>query len=372
MSVEAPAGVPFLDLLAGYTELAGELDAAAARVLGGGWYVLGAEVERFERRWADYVGVAHCVGVASGLDALHLSLVAMGVGEGDEVIVPSNTYIASWLAVSMAGARPVPVEPEPDTGNIDPDRIEAAITGRTRAILPVHLQGRAAAMDGVRAVAARHGLRVLEDAAQAHGARHRGAPVGGLGDAGAWSFYPSKNLGAYGDGGAVTTADPALAERLRSLRNYGSRVKYVNDERGVNSRLDELQAALLCEKLGLLDEWNARRAEIARIYLQRLKGTPLALPSDVDGHVWHVFAVRGARRDALAAYLAERGVGTLVHYPVPPHLQGAYRDLGLREGELPIAEAIARETLSLPIGPHLSHADAHRVADAVADFFADA
>lgn len=371
MSVQSPARVPFLDLQATYAELADELDGAVARVLGRGWYVLGAEVEAFERRWAAHVGVAHCVGVASGLDALHLSLVAMGVGEGDEVLVPSNTYIATWLAVSRTGARPVPVEPHPVTANIDPGRLEAAITPRTRAILPVHLYGLPAEMDGVRAVAARHGLRVLEDAAQAHGARYRGTPVGGLGDAGAWSFYPSKNLGAFGDGGAVTTDDPELAERLRSLRNYGSRVRNVNDERGFNSRLDELQAALLSEKLARLDAWNARRTALARAYLDALAGSPVRLPPDPDGHAWHVFAVHTPRRDALAAHLAEQGVGTLIHYPVPPHLQPAYRDLGVREGDLPIAEALARETLSLPMGPHLSHDDAERVIDAVLGFPAD-
>jgi len=220
----------------------------------------------------------------------------------------------------------------------------------------------------VLAVAAEHGLRVLEDAAQAHGARHRGSPVGGLGDVAGWSFYPSKNLGAFGDGGAVTTDDTRLAERLRSLRNYGSRVRYVNDERGFNSRLDELQAALLSEKLTRLDEWNARRAALARAYLDGLAGTPLRLPRDAEGHVWHVFAVRSPHRDALAAHLAERGIATLIHYPVPPHLQEAYRDLGMRAGDLPIAEAIARETLSLPMGPHMSSDELHRVIEAVAGF----
>ncbi len=371
MSTDAPARVPFLDALPAYTELSGELEAAAARVLAGGWYVLGAEVEAFERRWAAYVGVDHCVGVASGLDALHLSLVAMGVGEGDEVLVPSNTYIATWIAVSMVGARPVPVEPDPLTENIDPDRLEAAVTPRTRAILPVHLRGLPADMDGVLDVAARHDLRVLEDAAQAHGAHCMAGRAGGIGDAGAWSFYPSKNLGAFGDGGAVTTDDAGLAERLRSLRNYGSRVKYVHHELGFNSRLDELQAALLSEKLTRLDEWNARRSALARAYLDGLAGTPLQLPCAAQGHVWHVFAVRSPRRDALAEYVAERQVSTLVHYPVPPHMQGAYRDLGVRQGDLPIAEAIARETLSLPMGPHLSDDAADRVIEAVAGFFAD-
>lgn len=369
MTVGAPPRVPFLDLLATYTELRAELDAASARVLGGGWYVLGEEVARFEAAWAAYTGAAHCVGVASGLDALHLALVGMGVGRGDEVIVPSNTYIATWLAVSRAGAIPVPVEPDPATSNIDPARIEAAITLRTRAILPVHLYGLAADMSAIRDIAERFGLLVLEDAAQAHGARHRGTPAGSLGDAAAWSFYPSKNLGAFGDGGAVTTDDPALAERLRSLRNYGSTAKYVNRERGFNSRLDELQAALLGEKLAVLDGWNERRRAVAARYLRGLAGLPLALPADGAGHVWHVFAVHTPARDALAAHLAERGVGSLVHYPIPPHLQQAYRDLGMGEGDLPVAERLARETLSLPMGPHLAAAEADLVVGAVREFF---
>jgi dTDP-4-amino-4,6-dideoxygalactose transaminase len=369
VSVAAPSRVPFLDLLAGYTELRDALDGAAARVLGGGRYVLGDEVARFERAWAAHTGTAHCVGVASGLDALHLSLLAMGVGEGDEVIVPSNTFIATWLAVSRAGAVPVPVEPDPRTSNIDPGRIAAAITPRTRAIVPVHLYGLVAAMDRIRAVADRHGLRVLEDAAQAHGARRRGAPAGGLGHAAAWSFYPGKNLGAFGDGGAVTTDDPDIAERLRSLRNYGSTAKYVNRERGFNSRLDELQAAMLGEKLAVLDAWNARRRDVAARYLDGLAGLPLALPADDPGHAWHVFAVHTPQRDALAAHLDAEGVATLVHYPVPPHLQEAYRDLGMVEGDLPVAERLARETLSLPMGPHLRGQDADRVVAAVRGFF---
>ena len=369
MTVGAPARVPFLDLLATYTELRDELDAATARVLGGGWYVLGAEVTRFEEAWAAYTGTAHCIGVASGLDALHLSLVAMGVGGGDEVIVPSNTYIATWLAVSRTGAVPVPVEPDPRTSNIDPARIEAAVTPRTRVILPVHLYGLVAAMDAIDEVAERHGLLVLEDAAQAHGARHRGAPAGSLGHAAAWSFYPSKNLGAFGDGGAVTTDDPALAARLRSLRNYGSTAKYVNRERGFNSRLDELQAAMLTEKLAVLDAWNARRGAIAHRYLDGLAGLPPALPVRDPGHAWHVFAVHTPERDALAAHLDAEGVGTLVHYPIPPHLQEAYRDLGMGEGDLPLAERLARETLSLPMGPHLRAEDADRVVAAVRGFF---
>ena len=373
MSVATPTRVPFLDMGASHRELAGGIDAALARVTAAGRYVLGPEVEAFEERFAEYVGVRHCVGVGCGLDALHLALLAMGVGPGDEVLVPATTYIATWLAVTRAGATVVPVEPDPRTGNMDPSRLAAAVTHRTRAIVPVHLHGCPAGMLAIRAVAARHHLRILEDAAQAHGARHHGRRVGGLGDAGAWSFYPSKNLGALGDGGAVTTDDARLAERLRSLRNYGSSERYVHAERGLNSRLDEIQAAVLSAKLDHLDAWNARRAAIAAIYLEGLAGTPVGLPEVPPGdeHVWHVFAVRTPRRDALAAHLRDAGIDTLIHYPVPPHLQGAYRDLGLFEGDLPIAEAIARETLSLPMGPHLAPADAERVVQAVRGFHAD-
>lgn len=373
MTTEAPGRVAFLDLAAGHAELADELDAALARVVGGGRYVLGPEVEAFEERFAAFAGARHCVGVACGLDALHLALVAMGIGPGDEVLVPATTYIATWLAVTRAGADVVPVEPDPRTGNIDPERLEAAITARTRAIIPVHLHGLPARMDAVQSVADRHGLRVIEDAAQAHGARHRDRPVGGLADAGAWSFYPGKNLGALGDGGAVTTDDADLAERLRRLRNYGASERYVHPERGLNSRLDEVQAAILSVKLDHLERWNARRARIADIYLAGLAAAPVGLPAAPvrDVHAWHVFAIRCDRRDALAAHLDDAGIETLAHYPVPPHLQGAYRDLGLVPGDLPVAEAIARETLSLPMGPHLAPADAERVVAAVRGFDGD-
>lgn len=367
MTTAAPARVPFLDLLPAYRELAPELDAAAARVLGSGWYVLGPEVEAFEEAFAGWVGTRHCVGVGSGLDALHLALLALGVGPGDEVLVPSNTYIATWLAVSRAGATPVPVEPDPATGGIDPDLLTAALTPRTRAVLPVHLYGLPADMPAIGRFAAEHGLPVLEDAAQAHGAAIDGRRTGALGTAAAWSFYPTKNLGAVGDGGAVTTDDDALADRLRSLRNYGSRRKYVHDERGLNSRLDELQAAMLGVRLAHLDEWNARRAAIAERYAAGLAGTGLRLPSVPAGaeHAWHVYAVHTPRRDALAAALADRGVGTLMHYPTPPHLSGAYADMGLGVGALPVAERLARETLSLPMGPQLGPDEVTHVIGAV-------
>ena len=348
--------VPFLDLRATYLELQTELDEASRRVLDSGWYILGGEVEAFEAEWAAYCGARHCIGVGNGLEALHLVLRAWGIGDGDEVIVPSNTYIATWLAVSYAGATPVPVEPDPATRNIDPSRIEAAITPRTRAILPVHLYGMPADMDPIMAIAARHGLKVLEDAAQAHGARCRGRRCGALGDAAGWSFYPGKNLGAFGDAGAVTTDDADLAQRVRVLRNYGSQRKYYNEVKGFNSRLDPLQAAFLRVKLTRLDDWNRRREAIARLYRERLAGVPgLTLPT-VPAWAepcWHLFVVEHPRRDELQRRLTEAGIGTLIHYPVPPHQSEAYADLEIAAGALPLARDLAGTVLSLPIGPHL-------------------
>jgi dTDP-4-amino-4,6-dideoxygalactose transaminase len=293
--------VPFLDVGATYVELKDELDAAVSRMLSSGWYVLGAEIAAFEEEFAAHVGVKHCIGVGNGLDALHLALRAMNVGSGDEVIVPSNTYIATWLAVSYAGATPVPVEPDLRTYNLDPALIEAAITPRTRAILPVHLYGQPANMDPICEIAQRYGLWVLEDSAQAQGARYRGRRVGGVGHAAGWSFYPAKNLGAFGDAGAVTTNDDGLADRLRELRNYGSKVKYVNEERGFNSRLDEIQAAVLRVKLRHLDSWNDRRRRIAAQYLDLLHQTDLVLPwvETWADPVWHLFVVRSQQRDQL-------------------------------------------------------------------------
>ncbi|MHB1537459.1 MAG: DegT/DnrJ/EryC1/StrS family aminotransferase [Solirubrobacteraceae bacterium] len=349
--------VPFLDLQAGYLELRDELDAATSRVLESGRYILGAEVEAFEEEWARYCGAEHCLGVGSGLSALELVLRSWGIGRGDEVIVASNTYIASWLAVDAVGAVPVPVEPLFDTSNLDPARIETAITSRTKAIMAVHLYGHCVDMDPVLEIADRRGLRVIEDAAQAHGAQYKGRRAGALGHAAAWSFYPTKNLGAYGDGGAVTTNDSATAEQVRLLRNYGSRKKYYNEVKGINSRLDELQAALLRIRLRHLDEWNARRAAAAARYADRLAGTEnLRLPLLADGckPAWHVYAVHHADRDRLQAVLSEHGIGTLIFYPVPPHLSDAYRGAGFQHGDLPLAENLARTTLSLPIGPQLS------------------
>lgn len=348
--------IPFLDLKASYFELQDEIDAAIARVTASGWYIGGPEVDQFEAEYARYCGAAQAVGVANGLDALHLALRAMGVGPGDEVIVPSNTYIATWLAVSQCGATPVPVEPVEGTHNLDPLLIERAITPRTRVILPVHLYGQPADLDPILDIARRHGLQVLEDGAQAHGARYKGRRLGAHGNAVAWSFYPGKNLGALGDGGAVTTNDPELAQRLRILRNYGSRVKYVNEVAGYNSRLDPLQAAVLRVKLSRLDEWNERRRALAQHYAQGLAGTGLLLP-EVPAWaepVWHLYVVRHPQRDALQKALNEAGVGTLIHYPIPPHLQQAYAGSGWMPGSLPLAERLATEVLSLPMGPQLT------------------
>ena len=356
--------IPFLDLGAAYRELKPEIDAAVSRVLESGWYILGPEVEAFEAEWAAYCEAEHAVGLANGLDALILALRALDIGPGDEVIVPSNTYIATWLAVSGVGATPVPVEPDPATHNIDPARIEAAITSRTRAILPVHLYGQPADLDPILDIARRHGLRVIEDAAQAHGARYKGRRIGAHGDIVCWSFYPGKNLGALGDAGAVTTNDAALAERVALLRNYGSRQKYVNEVAGVNSRLDPIQAAILRVKLRVLDEWTDRRHAVAAAYAEGLAGTGLILPHVPDWAepVWHLYVVRTAEREALQAQLTEAGVGTLIHYPIPPHMQAAYAGMNLREDELPLARQLANEVLSLPIGPHLDVGDCSVIA----------
>ena len=347
--------VPFLDLKIPYHELQEELDAAYQRVMESGWFIMGAEVEAFEHEFAAYTETRHCVGVANGLDALHLALRAMDIGAGDEVIVPSNTYIATWLAVSQCGAIPVPVEPLASTCNMDPGLIEAAITPRTKAIIPVHLYGQPADLDPILSLARKHGLRVLEDAAQAHGARYKGKRIGGHGDVVAWSFYPGKNLGALGDAGAVTTNDPDIADRIRVLRNYGSRVKYVNEVQGYNSRLDPVQAAALRVKLRVLDAWNARRAKIAARYTAALAGTGLVLPAVPTWAepVWHLYVVQSSRRDALHQTLGEAGIGTLIHYPIPPHMQQAYADAGYVKGRFPIAERLAHQVLSLPIGPQL-------------------
>jgi dTDP-4-amino-4,6-dideoxygalactose transaminase len=366
MSSASPT-VPFLDVRAAYLELQPEIDAAIRRTLDSGWYLLGRELTEFEARFAAHVGAPIGLGVANGLDALCLALRAMDVGAGDEVVVPANTFIATWLAVTYVGATPIPVEPDAATFTMDPGAVAAAITPRTRAIIPVHLYGHPADMQPIMALAAPRGIRVLADAAQAHGARYRGAPVGAVGDAAAWSFYPGKNLGALGDGGAVTTADHALADRVRTLRNYGARVKYQHEEPGVNSRLDELQAAVLAAKLPHLDAWNGRRRAIAARYGAELEGLGLGLPRVAAwaDSAWHLYVVRVRGRDAFQQALRAQGVETVVHYPVPPHLQPAYRGLGHARGDFPLTEAIHDEVVSLPIGPHLDQRSVDRVIAAV-------
>lgn len=365
--------IPFLDLKAPYLELKQEIDEAVFRVLSSGWYIGGAEVEQFEEEYAAYCGAAQAVGVANGLDALHLGLRALNVGPGDEVIVPSNTYIATWLAVSQCGAKPVPVEPNASTYNIDPIRIETAITSRTKVILPVHLYGQPADMEPILQIANKHGLRVLEDGAQAHGASYKGRRIGAHGDVVAWSFYPGKNLGAYGDGGAITTNDSAIADRIRVLRNYGSRVKYVNDVQGFNSRLDPIQAAVLRVKLKMLDTWNERRREVASIYQTELLKTSLILPfvPEWAEPAWHLYVVQHPRREVLQKEMVKANIGTLIHYPIPPHLQEAYVEEKFIKGQFPLAEKIANQCISLPIGPHLNKTNISEVVEACLNIMQD-
>lgn len=359
--------VPFLDVRATYLELSERIDSAVRQVLESGWYILGEEVVGFESEFARYCHAEHCVGVATGLDALAISLRALGVGVGDEVIVPANTFIATWLAVAQCGAHPIPVDPKPGSCLIDAEGILNAVTPRTRAVIPVHLYGHMCDIRTIASALRGRNVSVLEDAAQAHGAHFDGFAPGAHSHATAWSFYPGKNLGAFGDAGAVTTNDPTLAERVRLLRNYGSTQKYVHEVAGTNSRLDPIQAAVLRVKLGTLDEWNGRRRAIASLYRESFRecgeisffDTPHLAQSS-----WHLFVIRHRNRDELRAQLLEHGVETVIHYPTPPHLQGAFAgSFGI--GDFPEAESQAREVLSLPIGPHLTMDDAKYVADAV-------
>lgn len=360
--------VPFLDLKASYKELKTELDAAYLRVMESGHYILGSEVGEFEREYSGYCSTKHCIGVGNGLDALHLILRAMGIGPGDEVIVPAHTFIATWLAVTYAEAVPVPVEPDIGTYNINPGIIEAAVTKQTKAIIVVHLYGQPADMTPILEIAAKHRLKVIEDVAQAHGALYRGSKAGSLGDAAGFSFYPAKNLGAFGDGGAITCDNDELAERLVLLRNYGSERKYVHSLTGLNSRLDELQAALLRVKLKYLDEFNRKRRETARFYLEHIRNSNIILPfvPDFATPVWHMFVVRTADRNRLQEHLTDRGIQTLIHYPVPPHKQKAYGQLN--GASYRITEKICNEVLSLPMGPFMRREDTERVVNAVNEF----
>jgi len=354
--------IPFLDLSRTHDAIRAELDATWHRVLNRSRYILGEEVEAFESEFSAYCEAEHAVGVANGLDALILILRAYGIGPGDEVLVPSNTFIATWLAVSQVGAKPVSVDPDPSTYNMDPAGAAKAVSSRTKAIMPVHLYGQPANMEAFRALAHRHSLVCIEDAAQAHGASFAGRRTGSLGDAAAFSFYPGKNLGALGDGGAVTTSDPAVARRIREIANYGSREKYVHRKQGVNSRLDELQAALLRIKLRHLDDWNNCRRSVAAAYQAGLAQTGLILPQ-VDPRtdpVWHLFVVRSGQRDALAARLDQAGVGTQIHYPIAPADAEAYAGDPIA-GESHLGRTLGREILSLPIGPHLQDEEIRHV-----------
>jgi len=363
--------IPFLDLKSINLRSKEAFLEALNRVLDSGWFVLGPETEMFEFEFSAFCESDYCIGVGNGLDALHLILQAYGIGEGDEVIVPSNTYIATWLAVSYAGAKPVPVEPNEKTYNIDPKLIEGAITPNTKAIIVVHLYGQCADMDSIMLVAKKHGLKVIEDAAQAHGALYNGRKAGSLGHAAGFSFYPGKNLGGLGDGGAVTTNDAQVAEKVRILRNYGSEKKYHNSVKGYNSRLDEMQAAFLRVKLSLLDEDNAYRKDIAVRYGKELKNVSnLTLPYVSAGCLpaWHLYVVRSTNREALQQHLHSKDIGSMIHYPIPPHLQPAYAEIGWREGKFPISEAIHREVLSLPMGPHLNLDHQYKVIHALRSF----
>lgn len=362
--------ISFLDLKAVNDQYITEIEKAFHKVIKSGWYILGTEVELFEKEFAEYCGTEHCIGVANGLDALTIILKAYGIGEGDEVIVPSNTYIASILSVSANGAVPILVEPDIKSYNLDPNKIEEKITARTKAILAVHLYGQSADMNAINQIAEKYDLKVIEDAAQAHGAIYNGKRTGNLGNAAGFSFYPGKNLGALGDAGAITTNDGQLAEKIRALRNYGSHVKYENLYLGVNSRLDEIQAAILRIKLEKLDQDNEKRREVASFYLNHIKNSKIILPKVVNcdcySHVWHLFAVRTKEREKLQKYFTENGIQTLIHYPVPPHKQLAYKEWN--DFSYPISEQIHKEELSLPISPVQSIESASRIVEVINDF----
>jgi len=358
--------IPFGDLKRQYESIRAELDAASARVLASGWYILGAETRAFEEAFAAFCGVGHAIGVGSGTEALHLAIVALGVGPGDEVITVANAGVYEPLTILQAGARPVFVDVDARSHNLDPALLEAAITPRTKAIIPVHLYGRMADMPAILTIAERHGLPVIEDCAQAHGATLGGRTAGSLGICGCFSFYPTKNLGALGDGGAIATSDTTLAEKMRRLRQYGwSKKYYTTDPGGVNSRLDELQAALLSAKLGHVAAWNSARRERAAWYDELLRGLPITLPSADAGQVYHLYVIRSTARDQLQVALRERGVETDIHYPLPAHMQPAYTHMGPPVGSLPVTEQLAREVLSLPIYPELTRAEVEAVAAAM-------
>ena len=357
--------IPFLDLLLGHEELKSQIQDSVTRVISSGLYIGGQEVDSFEEEFAAYTDSKYCAGVGNGLDALYLALKSLGVKEGDEVIVPSNTYIATWLAVTRCGATPVPVEPSLDTYNIDPALIEAAITSKTKAILPVHLYGRPADLDPILDLAKQRKIYVVEDAAQCQGAEYKNKKIGSFGDITAWSFYPGKNLGAMGDAGAITTNDPEIARLIKLMRNYGSAKKYVNEVEGINSRLDPLQAAILKVKLLKLSDWNAKRQRIAQRYISELQGLNLTLPtiSQDCRSVWHLFVIRHARREEAISKMLDLGVQAGIHYPIPPHLQKAYQRLGYKNNAFPISELIHKEVISLPIYPQMTEQQVTKVIE---------
>lgn len=359
--------IPFLNLQPAYEELKEEIDRTIIETIGSGSYILGEQVELFEKEYAEFCGAKYCVGVGNGLDAITLSLLACGVGPGDEVIVPSNTYIATWLAVSHCGAVPVAVEPDIHTFNINPSLISEAITNKTKAIIPVHLYGQPADLHPIIDIAKKHNLKVIEDAAQAHGASYRDKKIGAHGDIVAWSFYPGKNLGALGDGGAITTNDDELAREVKRLRNYGSEVKYHNNIKGFNSRLDEIQASVLRVKLRKLLEWNRRRKSIAEIYTDKLTNADIQLPHVLDwvDPVWHVFVIKVKNRNRVKRDLEKKNIFTSIHYPVSPHMQKAYADKSYESKTLDLTEKIQNQILSIPIGPHLKKIEAEEVAQAI-------
>ena len=364
--------IPYLSLHAKHSEITSEMMEAISSVVGSNSFILGKSLAAFEKSYAAYHQVSYCAGVANGLDALYLSLKALNIGKGDEVMVPSNTYIATWLAIERCGATIVPVEPNEGTYNLDVTKIEASINSKTKGIIPVHLFGQACQMDEIMTLAKKYSLLVVEDNAQAHGAEYKSKKTGSFGHSNATSFYPTKNLGALGDGGAVTTNNKKIYDSICTLRNYGSAVKYKNEVIGINSRLDEMQAAILDVKLKHLDNWTAQRRAIANVYFNSLyKVGDLILPQIADGatHVFHVFTIRTAYRDKLQSFLNEKEIGTLVHYPIPPHLQNAFSYLKFKKGDFPIAERLAETSLSLPIWPGLKQVQIERIAHAIKDFF---
>ena len=359
--------VSFLDLRSINLQIKSEIEDAISRVISSGMYILGAELEKFENEWAKYCETSHAIGVGNGLDALRLSLMALRIGPGDEVIVPSNTYIATWLSITSLGAVPIPVEPDERSFNINPNLITASITEKTKAIMLVHLYGQPADIDSIKAIANKYNLYVIEDAAQAHGAKYKGRKIGGHGDIICWSFYPGKNLGALGDGGAITTNNNQIADQIRVLRNYGSKTKYVHEVKGINSRLDEIQAAVLRIKLRHLDVWNEKRSVIAAAYSKILLDTDIISPyvESWADPAWHLYVIRSKNRNALQKNLEQLNISTLVHYPTPPHMQLAYSNMGFNRNSFPLAHEISNEILSLPIGPHLNDHEIKLVQTAI-------